>query len=107
MNEDHKRFTPAPGQLGKAVDRTVALIKTWPLDQQRSVDIRDPEYLRTIDTRILKEAPEYLQPLVQPVLEERRLAQRARIRAEVDSWPLYMQAVAKLPYHEGEEGGAR
>ena len=65
------RSCPDPLSYGQMVDRAVATVKTWPLDQQRSVDIRKPEYLRTIDTRILEEAPKYLQPLVQPVLEER------------------------------------
>ena len=49
----------------------MALVKTWPLELQHSVDIRDPEHLLTLGTRILEERLDYLRPLIQPVLEER------------------------------------
>jgi len=60
-----------PGHLGQMIDRSVAVVKTWPLEQQRSVDVRDPEYLRTLDTRVLEEGPDYLRPFIKPILDER------------------------------------
>ena len=59
------------GAYGQLVDRGVAAVKGWPLIDQRSIDIRNPEYLRTIDTDILEGGPPYLDSLIRPILEER------------------------------------
>lgn len=40
MSQNHKKAKHVPGRLGKHVDRSVKTVASWPVKDQRSVDVR-------------------------------------------------------------------